>query len=204
MTSQNANSRVYAVIPAAGQSRRFGSVKQLHLVDGKPMLEYVLCAIGDAGIERTFLVTRREIWYQLAERWSPTVTAVMNEDPDTEMIDSVRLGVRALQDQQTLRAGDGILICPGDLPNLTADSVAACIEAFRIDPSRIVVAAHNGRRGHPLIFTASMISSIESPLCDGGLNQLTREFYDLVRTVDCISSGVVHDVDRTGDLPDIR
>ena len=47
---------VAIVVLAAGEGRRFGAVKQLHQVDGRPMLELVLDAAASSGVERRLVV----------------------------------------------------------------------------------------------------------------------------------------------------
>ena len=41
---------VGAVVLAAGESRRFGSAKQLAVLDGRTLLEHVLALAGEAGL----------------------------------------------------------------------------------------------------------------------------------------------------------
>jgi len=200
LTVPDEQPRVFAVIPAAGQSRRFGAPKQLHAIDGTPILDHVLTAMVDSDVDAVVLVTRNEIWNELGDAWTSNVAVVFNEDPQAEMIDSVRLGISAVVEAFSPTATDGVLICPGDLPFIRADDVAKCLAAFRADPSRIVVAAHGDRRGHPLIFPASLVNAVRSPMCDDGLNRLCQEYSELVKQVSCDSPGVIRDIDTKDDL----
>jgi nicotine blue oxidoreductase len=63
----------------------------------------------------------------------------------------------------------------------------------------IVVAARGGRRGHPMIFPASLAAFVESAACDSGLNALPREHAARVKLVECASPGVSRDVDTPAD-----
>jgi molybdenum cofactor cytidylyltransferase len=97
-----------------------------------------------------------------------------------------------------------VLVCPGDLPALTANDVDVCIAAFRRHSDRIVVAVRAGRRGHPIIFPAKLIPFVESSACDHGLNALPRALPKRVLEVECPSDGILHDVDTPADLDPSR
>ncbi len=224
-----ATPRVFAIVPAAGQGRRMGADKLLLHVAGRPLLLAVLEPLATADIAGLIVVTRRS----LAERldlaaWisapaggrcsqtrvggpcSPS-SLVFNDDPASEMIDSIRIGLSALTAQgprsSTSRTGsrssasrrpspdDGFLVCPADQPGIATADFNLCIAVFRADPARIVVATHGGRRGHPLIFPAELADFVRSTACDGGLRALREHYAERVVLLECASPGVVRDID---------
>ncbi len=187
---------VVAIIPAAGRSRRMGHDKQLIDIAGKPMLRHVVDTLLAADVAQVVVVTRRAISDQLGLHTVPHVLVAFNEDASTEMIDSVRIGLNAIEN-----APAGILVCPGDLPRLTIDDAKSCIDAFGKRPDRIIIATRHGRRGHPLIIPFSLSPFIHSVDCDDGLHRLRLVHADLVQPVECMSDGVLHDADTPDDLP---
>jgi len=211
--------RVVAIIPAAGQSRRMGRPKQLLEVDGRPMLLGLLDTLAAPGITQSIVVTTPAIAQSLKLADVAGVALCFNEDPATEMIDSVRLGLGARlgmrADQSRDREGavnpeqreplpahgapDGFLICPADHPNLSAADVRACLDAFARQPDRIIIAARDGRRGHPIIIPAALVEFVQSAACDGGLNALPRAMSERVVLVACDSPGILRDVDTPDD-----
>jgi len=227
----NDRERIFAIIPAAGLSRRMGRPKQLIAVDGQPMvLRLVESMAAVDAIAGVMVVTRRAIADALGatkiESSHGRIRIAFNEDESSEMIDSVRIGLRALGETWGRgRAGigefsphDGILVCPGDYPGLTTNAFAACARAYLAAISResktsgasdcahgrppIIIASHGGRRGHPIIFPVELIPFVMSPACDGGLNALTREFADRVRLVELPTNAVLRDADTPDDLTD--
>ncbi|MFG0284874.1 MAG: NTP transferase domain-containing protein [Phycisphaerales bacterium JB039] len=197
--SQSSRSaRVVAIIPAAGRSQRMGRPKPLVPVDGRPMLLATIEPFrAQPGLE-VIVVTRSEIAAAL-DLDAAGVMVVCNDDPDAEMIDSIRLGIRAAQ-----RPGPGPagwLITPGDQPGLDPADVRRCIERFDADSSRIVIAAHGGRRGHPAIIPAGLSPDIFSPLCDQGLNQLMQRHEERITLVECESPSVTTNINTVADLP---
>lgn len=196
--------RIIAIVPAAGQSRRMGRTKQLLDVAGRPMLIGLLDTLRAAGVDRMIVVTTRSIASALRLDDSMQFTLVFNDSPDTQMIDSVRLGLNAAPPRDDVHgradSPDGFLVCPADHPKLSAADVRACIDEFTRHPHDIIIAARGGRRGHPIIFPVALAAVVRSPACDRGLNGLPAELPERVRLVDCSSEGVTRDVDTPDDL----
>ncbi|MBU0716896.1 MAG: NTP transferase domain-containing protein, partial [Planctomycetes bacterium] len=130
----------------------------------------------------------------------PSVLLAHNPDENSAMIDSVRIGLRRWLDQGTITDQDGFLVCPADHPGISTADFDACIVAFRAAPDRIVIASRAGRRGHPLIFPATLAGFVRSPACDAGLNALPRAFPERIVLVACASPGVTTDIDTPVDF----
>lgn len=174
-----------------------GTPKQLLDVDGKPMLLGIVDALLGGGASRVTVVANAG----LRERFPPLPPIVgfaMNDDPQTEMIDSIRIGLGSSP------AADGYLICPSDAARITAADVRRCVNAFAQSPDRIIIAAHNGKRGHPTIFPQSLASVVRSRECDAGLNHLARNRPHLVREVACDSAGTVSNVNTPADYEKLK
>jgi len=166
------------------------------------MVVAVLESLAGGDVAGVALVTHRAIGDALPLPLPPGAFVVRNDDPATEMIDSIRLGLRAWRQRDRLGVNDGFLICPADQPGISTGDVDACIAAFRASSGRIVIAEYAGRRGHPIIFPAAMSEFVESGACDGGLNALPRAHVNRVTTVACASRGVIRDIDTPEDYAD--
>jgi molybdenum cofactor cytidylyltransferase len=160
--------KVYGIIPAAGRSRRMGAPKQLLPVDGRPMLLAAVDSLLAGDLAGIIVVTHAGIAGALPE--VPRVQVLLNNDPETCMIDSIRLAVR----HGAALGADGFLLCPSDLPGLDAATVNACLHSFRRAPEKIHVAVHESRRGHPLVFGRTYLQEVQSDTCNGGLRDLLR------------------------------
>lgn len=189
---------IIAIVPAAGRSARMGTMKQMLPVNGLPMVMQVLDALLGGGADEVILVAHEALRAALPDL-PPRVRIVANDDPDTAMIDSVRIGTAAAGEHPA-----GILVCPADAAGVAAGDVRRCIDAFRASPDRIVIATHHRRRGHPLIFPALLAEGVRSGECDTGLNQLARNRPALVRTVECDSPGAVANVNTPEDYQRLR
>ncbi len=190
---------IHAIIPAAGRSSRMGQPKQLLDVQGQPMLLAVIEPLTACGLAAGVFVVTNSLVVSTLDLSSVGVSVVLNDEPDAEMIDSVRLGITRIQHEHNLAQDDGILICPGDQPGLIPDDVTRCCRAFIHSPSNIVIASHGGKRGHPMIFPASMIPLVMSNACDTGLRELPQQHPDLVASLELTSSAVVRNVNTPPD-----
>ncbi len=196
-------STIHAIIPAAGRSNRMGQPKQLLPVDGQPMLLSVIDPLVCCDrINRTLVVTNSLVAAEI-DIGQTGAMVVLNDEPDAEMIDSLRLGVDELQKVCELQVDDGILICPGDQPGLASAEVAECCSVFQHQPGRIIVAAHDGKRGHPIIFPASRIPFLMSPACDTGLRELVSAHEENVVMVEIANSAVLRNINTPDDYKHI-
>ena len=193
---------VYAVIPAAGRSVRMGQPKQLLPVGDRTMLETVVGTLLASPIEGLALVTHSDIDAELDLMEDPRYLTVINDDAESQMLDSIRMGVEALSKAHDLRTDSGILVCPGDMPGIDVASVAICVRTFRKDPAAIVVATFQDKRGHPIIIPRKMTGELQT-IPEGGLAQLMTRHADKVRQVECETPAVVRDVDTPQDYQDL-
>lgn len=187
---------IAAIIPAAGRSARMGAPKQLLHVDGRPMLVGIVDALLGGGIARVTIVLSTALREKVAPL-PPLASFALNDDPHTEMIDSIRIGLTASG------VADGYLICPSDTARITAVDVRRCVDAFKQAPDRIVIATHGGRRGHPIVFPASLAMTVRSQECDGGLNQLSRNRPQLMHEVAC-DAATLANVNTPADYERLR
>lgn len=93
----------------------------------------------------------------------------------------------------------GVLITPGDTPTIDGSSVARVVECFRADPTRIVVPAFEGRRGHPLLLPWRVALKIPSLPEGVGINQLLVETSEAVSELPLEESEILVDVDTPED-----
>jgi CTP:molybdopterin cytidylyltransferase MocA len=175
-----------------------GAPKQIKPVGRSTLLDAVLQPLTPE-VAGTVVVTYREIAEQLKVDRFPRTYLAINDDPQSEMIDSIRIGLGEWCGRETIAENDGFLVCPGDHPGIAAEDFRRCVEAFRRNSSRIVIAAHQDQRGHPIIFPASIAAFVESASCDGGLNALPNAHAEKITLVPCESVGVTRDVDTPDD-----
>lgn len=126
--------RLWAVIPAAGVSRRMGSEstpKQYLTIAGRSVLEWSLQPFLDrSDISGVVVVLAQsdEAWRKLAVARNARVTTAIGGD---ERVHSVRAGLHALNGRADAR--DWVLVHDAARPCLSSDDLHRLIEKLRAD-----------------------------------------------------------------------
>jgi len=81
---------------------------------------------------------------------------VLNPDWEQGQLSSIQAAVRSLPKSETA----GLVLCPVDHPIVSAELVAQLIAEFDSTGKAIVLPAYRGRRGHPVIFRASLYDEL--------------------------------------------
>ena len=185
------------IVLAAGASTRMGKSKALLEIDGVTFLERAVHLLRDAGCRYVVAVVDDDDWTErLADVSGAAV--VINDQPNAEQIDSLRLGLANLPD-----GGDGVLVLPVDFPRVAAETVKALVAEFARGDAQILNAAYNGVAGHPVIFARSIIPELMQPgLPDGARSVIDAHKHD-ARSVEVDDPGVLIDVDTPEDYSKI-
>ncbi len=189
--------RIAAIVLAAGQSRRMGGTnKLLAEIDGVAMVARVHGAALSARTDPVIVVTGDDAEAVLGVLASQPVRAVHNPDFAHGISTSLGHGIAALPDSV-----DGVAICLGDMPRLTATHIDRIAGAFDPDAGRaICVPTFEGRRGNPVVWARRYFPEILALEGDAGARSLIEAHMDAVCPVVMDDDAVLVDVDRPGDL----
>jgi molybdenum cofactor cytidylyltransferase len=121
---------------------------------------------------------------------------VQNPDYAQGQPTSVREGIDSLAGGYA-----GILVALADQAALTAEDISGLVQAFAADGGgRILVPYHQGRRGNPVIFPATLIEEMRGQ----GRNAACRSFIDnnpdLVYRFEAPNDHTVIDIDTPDDV----
>ena len=185
---------IAAVVLAAGESSRMGSPKQVLDWDGVPLVRHMVntFAMGGAcevvvvvGCRARLVAGAALAFDDSAEVELPAVgdahgvplRVVENVRWQLGMSSSAAVGARACRPD-----AHGIMVCPVDLPLLAPYNIRRLIEGYELlsrgaEGCLSAVASHNGKRGHPVIFSArqrAALEALDSPQCVVNLKQLSE------------------------------
>lgn len=181
---------IWAVILAAGESKRMGLPKMLLTFSGRTMIEKVITNVSESKIDKKIVVlgAYREALVELISKLP--VKYCYNDNYKKGMLSSVQCGFRNLS--SVCRA---VLVFQGDQPLITSNAINEVIEAYLSSGKGIVIPVYKGRRGHPLLIDIKYRDEIEKLNPDKGLRSLACMFSDDVLEVDTNESGILTDFD---------
>jgi len=195
--------QVFAVLPAAGFSRRMGRPK-LSLPWGEStILEGVVSALRSAGIERVLVVIGPHVpeLRPLAERAGALVLPLAEPTPD--MRTTLEHGLNWLEQTFHPNDEDAWLLVPADHPTLDARVVRRLLDAWQPGNS-VVVPTFAGRRGHPTLIGWSHVTGLRAHPPGQGLNTYLRQHQEGTWEVPVETDAVLHDLDTPEDYQRLR
>lgn len=191
---------IAAVVPAAGQSVRMGQPKLLMNFDGQTLIQRVVSALHDAGVDRIIVVPPVD-WPEAAEIAAEAAASgaevVIPETQPAEMRDSVELALAVLDADPR---PSHVLLTPGDVPGITPGLVARLLEIASAEPDRIVLPSHDGHHGHPIVLPWSIAIQVRDLPDDAGVNRLIDAHRDRVREIPAAEAAEIDDVDTPEDV----
>lgn len=185
--------RAVAVVPAAGRSERFGSMKLLADVRGEPLLNHTLRSLIDAAVDAVTVVVSPAVILDAAGLLGhPRVRVAVNPDPSRGMFSSIQVGLDASE-------GRIILVLPADMPFVSSPTVDAAVSECE-RTGNVVVPTYQGRHGHPLIVPGRYRAGLLAASPNDTLKDALRSVAGAPHEFHVIDPGVVRDVDIPSDL----
>ena len=181
---------LWAIILAAGESRRMGFPKMLLLFNGITMLENVIGNIKGSVVDHTLVVlgAEKEALTELVSKSS--VKYCFNDNYKQGMLSSVKCGFRNLPPDF-----EAVLVFQGDQPFISPKVINRVIEGYRSSGKGIVIPVYNGKRGHPLLVDQKYREEIERLDDKEGLRSLSHKFSEDVLEVETDEPGILKDFD---------
>ena len=173
-----------------------GPNKLLIPINGKPMLRGVTQAALQSNVDGVIVVLGFE-----AEKVKKTIAdlpcrVIINQDYNKGQSSSLLAGMKALN-----KHTQAVLVLPGDLANIETSSINLVVQSYIKQHNNIVSAAHNGRLGHPILFSRELFSEIMMISEESaGLKAVVMNHRKEVQLVESNSENVLTDIDHQDDL----
>jgi molybdenum cofactor cytidylyltransferase len=187
-------SKNWAIVLAAGESKRMGRPKMLLPFGEKTIIENVIDAIFESRIENILIVlgSNRESIEQKVSSYP--LKTVFNPDYKSGMLSSVQTGFRALP-----RDAQVALVFLGDQPSISPAVIGRVCAAFAASEKSIAVPVFKERRGHPVAIAAEYRDEIQTLRPDIGLRQLLHTHPDEIFEVLIEQEEILEDIDNLQD-----
>ncbi len=188
---------ISCVLLAAGLSSRMeGENKLLMSLEGKTILAHTLEALiaSDAGEVIVVLGYQTKEIQSFIDSNNYAVKTVYNRNFAEGMTSSIKAGVEITSSET-----DGIMICLADMPFIKPNEYNQIIkglkQAMKSNPDTIVVPYYNGKRGNPVIFSATYKSEILNHEKLEGCKGLIKSYPQNVREINLTSKFITLDID---------
>ncbi len=179
--------KIAVILEAAGDSKRFGSNKLLHIMeDGRPMVASILDAVRPLEAYKKILVTQ----YDEVASLAPDLDIVMNDRPDLGISRSMQLGLTAAGD------ADAYMFCVCDQPGLKTATLEKLIGAYKKGTAGIVSLSWQGKMCNPKIFSSRYKEELMKLSGDTGGRQIIASHKDDILLVEAVSEDEVKDIDK--------
>lgn len=176
-----------------------GTQKLLLPLGGKPLIARVVDTVLAAGLGRTTVVVGPEASAIVAALSGRDVDWVVNARLESEMLDSLRCGLRALP----AHCG-AFLVVLGDQPSFPTDLIARLVQAWRAEGRGLVVPVVESKRGHPVLIDLRYREEILNGFEAEGLRGLFRAHSEDVAEVRFNDSAILRDLDTPADYERAR
>jgi CTP:molybdopterin cytidylyltransferase MocA len=179
-----------AIVLAAGASRRMGRPKALLDAGNRTFIRRILDTLREAGLPEAVVVVRagqEEI--VAAVEASGFGRSVLNPRAEEGQLSSLIAGLDAID-----RPGvEAALVTLVDVPLIGPDAVRLLLARAAVSAAPVIRAVHQGRHGHPVIFTRSLFEALRRADPALGAKAVVRAAP--IEDVETGDPGVIEDVD---------
>jgi molybdenum cofactor cytidylyltransferase len=187
--------RLEGIILAAGESRRMGFPKPLLKIAEQTFIERIAGSMLAVVPRLVIVLGAHSDRVRAAIPRDARIVIVENPNYSRGQLSSLKVGLSAVQ-----LDSKGALIHLGDHPMVRAETFAAIVESYNQLDKPIVIARHEGRRGHPLIFDRAIFAELQSAPEEEGARHVVNVDASRVAYVDLNDPGINLDLDTPSDL----
>jgi len=201
-TRDKANSRVGAVILAAGRSTRMGEAKQLLPLGESTVLEQTLGNVRGAAIDEIVLVlgsSAETIRQQLPITAVEGLKVVVNQNYNEGMASSLRAGLSAVDPHI-----DAALIVLADQPFVRPETLDRIVDQHLSSGAQIVIPLYRGFRGNPVLLDRSVFHEVMALDGDIGCRAIFGNHLEGIVKVEVEDVGILLDIDNKDDYERLR
>ena len=165
--NQLSEHRCFAVVLAAGRSRRFGANKQLQVLNGQPLVRHAAALARAVCGKNTLLIVGHEWRRVVAAADQQCQFVAINEDYGDGIGTSIAVAAKSLA-----HTADCMLILLADQPLISEDHLNALLSAWSGDDQEIVATAFAGTQGPPVLMPRAAFSELAMLEGDTGARKL--------------------------------
>jgi len=185
---------VWAMILAAGESKRMGKPKLLLPFGRKTIIETVIESVIQSKVEGVLVVlgSDREKIKEKIKNFSLKIA--VNPDFQSGMLSSIQKGFQAMP-----KNAQAVLVILGDQPSISSAVINKIVNAYKKTGKGIVLPVYRKNRGHPVLIDAKYREEVEKLSPDLGLHGTVFSHPEDILEVEVDTSSIVRDIDDEVD-----
>ena len=183
------------IILAAGESRRMGYPKPLLKIGDRTFIEHIAGTMLAVVPRLVIVLGAHRDRVRAAIPHDARITIVENPNYARGQLSSLKVGLNEIQPHAA-----GALVHLGDHPIVRVETFQAIVDSYDETGKPIVIARHNGHRGHPVIFDRELFAELQSCPEEEGARHVVNADASRVAYVDLPDPGINLDLDTPSDL----
>jgi molybdenum cofactor cytidylyltransferase len=187
--------RIEGIVLAAGESRRMGYPKPLLQIGGRTFIEHIAETMLAVVPRLVIVVGAHRDRVQAAIPNDSRIVVVENPDYLLGQLSSLKVGLGATRSEAV-----GALVHLGDHPMVRGETFRAIVDSYDRTGKPIVIARHDGHRGHPVIFDRALFGELLSAPEGEGARYVVNADPSRIAYVDLDDRGINLDLDTPTDL----
>lgn len=190
-----------AILLAAGESKRMGELNKLTLtINNIPLLLHAAIRLLAADINELVVVVGHEEDTARKILAGLPLNIVSNPNFTNGQMTSVHVGLNALK-----RPCDSVMICLSDQPKLEVSDYNQLLHAYQSDcHTPILIPLWRKKRGNPIIIDTEQKDIILENNRNLGCKYLTRNYPELVTSLEMGNDHFVTDIDTPEDYKKLQ
>ena len=185
---------IWAMILAAGESRRMGQPKLLLSFGEKTIIETVVEKVVSSKVDNTLVVLGSEREEVEEKIKNFPVEVAFNPDYRKGMLSSVLCGFKTLPEET-----QAVVVVLGDQPSVSKEVIDKIVDAYRKTGKGIVLPVYEKERGHPVIIDMKYKAEVESLSPDIGLRGTVYSHPEDILEVEVDAPEILQDIDDEAD-----
>jgi molybdenum cofactor cytidylyltransferase len=183
---------IIAVVLSAGESSRMGRPKALLPIEGQNFIERIVAALKQSQAGRILVVLGHDADAMRRQIEHLPIEIIVNTDYKKGQLSSLQSAIRHIEKENRC---DGMLVHLVDHPYIDPQLVDLMIGRFYETNKVIVVPRHQGKRGHPVIFSRDLFEELLSAPGDQGAKAVVNTHRAETLEIDTEDQGIALDID---------
>lgn len=185
---------IWAMILAAGESKRMGKPKLLLPFGEKTMIETIVATVVSSKVEQTLVILGSDREKTEEKIKDYPIKIVYNRDFRSGMLSSVQCGFKSLPGETR-----AVLVVLGDQPKISTTVINKLIDAYKSSGKGIVLPVYKKERGHPVLIDVKYGEEVENLSPEVGLRGTVYNHPEDILEVEVETLSIFQDIDYMED-----